>query len=31
MTRHVRSADGTEIAVDRTGEGPPIEFFDGAG
>jgi len=30
MTKHVRSADGTEIAVDRTGEGPPIVFVDGA-
>jgi pimeloyl-ACP methyl ester carboxylesterase len=30
MTKQVSSADGTAIAVDRTGEGPPIVFVDGA-
>jgi pimeloyl-ACP methyl ester carboxylesterase len=30
MTRRVRSADGTAIAIERTGEGLPIVFVDGA-
>jgi pimeloyl-ACP methyl ester carboxylesterase len=30
MTKRVRSADGTPIAVERTGKGPPVVFVDGA-
>jgi pimeloyl-ACP methyl ester carboxylesterase len=30
MTKHVRSADGTAIAIERAGEGPTIVFVDGA-
>jgi pimeloyl-ACP methyl ester carboxylesterase len=30
MTKQVQSADGTAIAIERTGEGPPIVFVDGA-
>ena len=30
MTTQVRSADGTAIAIERTGDGPPIVFVDGA-
>lgn len=31
MTRHVTSADGTRIAVERRGSGPPLVIVDGAG
>lgn len=31
MTRHVTSADGTQIAVERLGTGPALVIVDGAG
>ncbi len=31
MTRHVTSADGTQIAVERQGSGPALVIVDGAG
>lgn len=31
MTRHVTSADGTQIAVERAGSGPALVIVDGAG
>lgn len=31
MTRHVTSADGTQIAVERAGSGPALIIVDGAG
>lgn len=31
MTRHVTSADGTRIAVERLGQGPALVIVDGAG